>query len=203
MKLYLKLCFLFGLIFLLKACLVPDTYYAALSLSNGAYSYDYVGDIHMTAVHMPEYIDRAGGNKDGLAKYIVKEFIRVIKERPQSSIKTAMMSPTVFKTQFLYVSPYAYPEATGMFKFKIDGDTLTVTSRAISVSDIEFLEKNNIPSKGLLCIKAFGTVLETNADRTATILNPCNEWDMQNLERSVKLVVKFPKPIKVDDVSLQ
>jgi len=198
MKLYYKLAFLFSLMFLLNGCLVPDNYYALLSLSNGAYSYDYVGDIHMTAAHSQKYIEKAGGDKKRLAEYMVSEFSRVIKERPQGRIKAVIMSPSVFRTQFLYVSFYTYPEATGMFNFEIDGRILTVTSRNISASDKAFLKRFNITSNGLLCIKTFGTVLESNADRSATIFNLCHEWDMKNLDRQVRIVVEFAKPINIE-----
>lgn len=82
-----------------------------------------------------------------------------------------------------------------MFQMTVKGDTLTVTSRPLSAKDKEMLRLNNITSRGQLCIKAFGTVLETNARRTATLLDRCNAWDLDNLDEPVRLVVKFSKPI--------
>lgn len=180
---------------LLQACLVPDKYYATLSLSNHAYSYDYVGDIHMAAAYSEMYKKSAGNDPKKLAESVMGEFVRVIKERQQASVKTAMLSPTTFRTQFLYVSPYTQPEATGMFAFSAEGDTLTVVSRPLSTKDREFLRHNNITSQGTLCIKAFGTVLESNAQKSATMLNRCNEWQLDDLETPIRLVVKFSQPI--------
>lgn len=181
---------------LLQACLIPDKYYATLSLSNHAYSYDYVGDIHMAAAYSDLYKKGAGNDPQKLADSVMTEFVRVIKERQQSSIKTAMLSPTTFKTQFLYVSPYTQPEATGMFTFSAQGDTLTVVSRPLSAKDREFLRLNHITSQGTLCIKAFGTVLESNAQKSASMLNRCNEWQLTDLETPIRIVVKFSQPVE-------
>lgn len=181
---------------LLQACLVPDKYYATLSLSNHAYSFDYVGDIHMAAAYSETHKQSAGNDPQKLAEGVMREFVRVIKERQQSSIKVALLSPTTFKTQFLYVSPYTMPEATGMFSFTAEGDTLTVVSRPLSTRDREFLRLNDISSQGTLCIKAFGTVIESNAQQSATMLNRCNEWKLDNLETPIRIVIKYSQPIE-------
>lgn len=189
---------LFFVVFLcgaLQACLVPDKYYATLSLSNHAYSFDYVGDIHMAAAYSEMYKKGAGNDPKKLAESVMAEFVRVIKERQQASVKIALLSPTTFKTQFLYVSPYTQPEATGMFTFTAQGDTLTVVSRPLSTKDREFLRLNNITSQGTLCIKAFGTVLESNAQKSASMLNRCNEWQLDDLENPVRIVIKYSQPI--------
>lgn len=181
---------------LLQACLVPDKYYATLSLSNHAYSFDYVGDIHMAAAYSETHKKTAGNDPQKLAEAVMREFVRVIKERQQSSIKVALLSPSTFKTQFLYVSPYTMPEATGMFSFEAKGDTLTVVSRPLSTKDREFLRLNGITSQGTLCIKAFGTVLESNAHQAATMLNRCNEWKLDDLETPIRMVIKYPQSIE-------
>lgn len=175
---------------------MPDKYYATLSLSNHAYSYDYVGDIHMAAAYSETHKRSAGNDPQKLAEAVMREFARVIKERQQASIKIAPLSPTTFKTQFLYVSPYTLPEATGMFSFDVKGDTLTVVSRPLSATDLDFLQQNGISSQGTLCIKAFGTVLESNADHAATMLNRCNEWKLDDLERPIRIVIKFSQAIE-------
>jgi hypothetical protein len=178
----------------LSGCLVPDRYIATLSLSNTGYSFEFIGKMHMAASYSETY-KRGADNPQQLAKAIITEFERVIKERPQSGVETQPLSAHAFGTKFLYVSPYSLPEATGMFAFTVDGDTLTAISRPVSSGDMDFLKEHKITSQGTLCVKAFGSVLESNADKSATLLNRCNEWNMDGLERSVKIVVRFPKPI--------
>lgn len=195
MKRVVQLAMMGMLLSLLSACLVPDKYYATLSLSNHAYSFDYVGDIHIAAAYSDIHQKSAGNDPQKLAQSIVQEFTKFIKERSQASVKTALMSPTTFKTQFLYVSPYSQPEVTGMFSFTVKGDTLTVVSRHLSTKDKEFLRLNEITSQGTLCIKAFGTVLESNAHKAGTLLNRCNEWNLEDLENPVRIVIKFPQTI--------
>ncbi|MDE7063981.1 MAG: hypothetical protein K2O70_00705 [Desulfovibrionaceae bacterium] len=180
---------------LLAGCLVPDKYHAVLSLSNPGYSLEYIGEMHMAAAYSETYRRSIDSDPQKLARTVMREFARVVRERPQGQVEIQPVSDTTFRTKFSYVSPYNLPEASGMFKLSVDGDTLTVVSRPMSAKDKEFLRLNDITSKGKLCIKAFGTVLETNAQRTATILNRCNEWDMDNLDTPIKLVVKFSKPI--------
>ena len=188
---------LFPLLLCLLAagCLVPDKYHAVLSVSNPGYSLEYIGEMHMVAAYSETYRRSIDNDPKKLARTVMSEFARVIKERPQGQVEIQPASDNTFRTKFSYVSPYNLPEASGMFKLSVDGDTLTVVSRPLSAKDKEFLRLNDITSKGKLCIKAFGTVLETNAQRTATMLNRCNEWDLENLETPVKLVVKFSKPI--------
>jgi len=194
------LCLLAALI--LCGCLVPDKYIATLSLSNNAYSVEFIGKMHMAASYSDTY-KQGTDNPQQLATSIVREFERVIQERPQSKVETMMLDEHSFGTKFLYVSPYYLAEATGMFAFTVSGDTLTVISRPISTKDMEFLKQNNLTSKGSLCIKAFGTVLESNADKNATLIDMCNKWEFTDLERPVKLVVRFAKPIPVTPQAYQ
>lgn len=179
----------------LGACLVPDRYKATLSLSNNAYSLDFIGEMHIMAAYTDLYNKSGSNDPKQVAQQVVREFERVIKERQQAQVETRLVSPVLFQTSFLYVSPYTQPEATGMFQMHAEGDTLTVTSRPLSAKDRETLRLNNITSRGHLCIKAFGTVLESNAQRSATLLDRCNVWDLDNLDEPVRLVVKFSKPI--------
>ncbi len=188
----LCLCACVGLC--LYGCLVPDRYIATLSLSNNAYSFEFIGKLHMAASYSETY-KRGAENPKQLAGAIMKEFERVVKERPQSSVEIQPLDDHSFGAKFIYVSPYSLPEATGMFAFTVDGDILTVISRPVSTSDLQFLKENKITSQGTLCIKAFGTVLESNADKKATLLNRCNEWNMTDAGREVKIVVRFPREI--------
>jgi hypothetical protein len=172
-------------------------------LSNNAYSFDFIGKIHMAASYSDTY--RKGmDNPRQLAASIMSEFERVIKERPQGKVETLPLDEHSFGTQFVYASPYYLAEAAGMFAFTIsNGDTLTVISRPISTKDAELLNKSQLTSKGKLCIKAFGTVIETNADKRATLLDMCNRWELQDLERPIKLVVRFSKPIPMTPKAYQ
>ena len=190
----IRLCLLCLACLCLSSCLVPDKYLATLSVSNNGYSLEFIGKMHMAASFSDTY-KRGAESPEQLAQGIIKEFERVIRERPQSKVETQLLSEHSFATKFSYISPYAYPEATGMFIFSIDGDTLTIASRPISSKDMAFLKETKVTSDGTLCIKAFGTVLETNAEKTATLLNRCYEWKLKDLDHPVKLVVRFSKPI--------
>ena len=194
------LCLLAG--FMLCGCLVPDKYIATLSLSNHAYSVEFIGKMHMAASYSDTY-KQGTDNPQQLAASIMREFERVIKERPQSKMETMVLDEHSFGTKFEYISPYFLPEATGMFAFTVAGDTLTVISRPVSSKDMEFITQNNLSSKGSLCIKAFGTVIESNADKNATLIDMCNRWELSNLERPVKLVVRFAKPIPMTPQAYQ
>ena len=186
----------------LCGCLVPDKYIATLSLSNNAYSIQFIGKMHMAASYSDTY-KQGADNPQQLSASIIREFERVIKERPQSKVETMALDEHSFGTKFEYVSPYYLAEATGMFAFTVSGDTLTVISRPISTNDMELLKRNNLTSKGSLCIKAFGTVLESNADKTATLIDMCNKWELSSLERPVKLVVRFAKPVPMTPQAYQ
>ena len=186
----------------LCGCLVPDKYIATLSVSNNAYSVEFIGKMHMAASYSDTY-KQGADNPQQLAASIVREFERVIKERPQSKIETMPLDEHSFGTKFVYVSPYYLAEATGMFAFTVNGDTLTIISRPVSTKDMEFLKQNNLTSKGSLCIKAFGTVLESNADKNATLIDMCNKWEISDLERPVKLVVRFTKPVPMTPQAYQ
>ena len=191
----LTLCLLLSLC--LAGCFVPNKYRATLSVSQPAYSFEFIGEMHIMAAYTDTY-KKSVDDPRMLAHKVVNEFERVIKERQQASVETKLVSPTLFQTKFLYVSPYTLPEATGMFKMKVEGDTLTVTSRPLSEKDREMLRLNNIESRGQLCIKSFGTVLESNAHRGATLLDRCNIWNLDNLDEPVRLVVRFSKPIPLE-----
>jgi len=186
----------------LSGCLVPDKYIATLSLSNSSYSLEFIGKMHMAASYSDTY-KQGVDNPQQLAASIMREFERVIQERPQGKVETMFLDDHSFGTKFLYISPYYLQEATGMFAFTVSGDTLTVISRPISTNDMELLKQNNLTSKGSLCIKAFGTVLESNADRNATLIDMCNRWELNDLERPIKLVVRFSKPIPVTPQAYQ
>jgi hypothetical protein len=182
---------------------VPDKYIATLSLSNNAYSVDFIGKMHMAASYSDTY-KQGSDNPRQLASSIMREFERVISERPQSTVETLVLDEHSFGTKFVYVSPYYLAEATGMFAFTVsDENTLTVISRPISTKDMEFIKQNNLTSKGSLCIKAFGTVLESNADKHATLIDMCHRWELNDLERPVKLVVRFSKPIPMTPQAYQ
>ena len=204
MNIRLTLCCLCLLACLaLSACLVPDKYITTLSLSNIGYSLDFIGKFHMAASYVEAY-RKGTDNPRQLAISIMNEFERVIKERPQSQVETMLLDEHSFGTKFVYVSPYYLPEATGIFAFTISGgDTLTVISRPISTKDMELLKKNNLTSKGSLCIKAFGTVLESNADKRATLIDMCHRWELNDLERPVKLVVRFSQPVPMTPQAYQ
>jgi hypothetical protein len=173
---------------------VPDKYIATLSLSNHAYSVDFIGKMHMAASYSDTYKQGSDDPKQ-LAASIMKEFERVIKERSQSKVETLPLDEHSFGAKFEYVSPYYLAEATGMFALTVDGDTVTLISRPISTKDMEFIKQFNLSSKGSLCIKAFGTVLESNADKHATLIDMCHKWELDNLERPIKLVVRFSRPV--------
>jgi len=181
---------------------VPDKYIATLSVSNNAYSVDFIGKMHMAASYSDTY-KQGTDNPRQLASSVMREFERVIQERPQSKVETMMLDEHSFGTKFVYVSPYYLTEATGMFAFTVSGDTLTIISRPISTKDMEFIKQNNLTSKGSLCIKAFGTVLESNADKHATLIDMCHKWEFTDLERSVKLVVRFAEPVPMTPQAYQ
>ena len=188
--------------FALCGCLVPDKYIATLSLSNNAYSVEFIGKMHMAASYSDTY-KQGADNPQQLAASIMREFERVIKERPQSKVETMTLDEHSFGTKFEYISPYYLAEATGMFALTVSGDTVTIISRPISTNDMGILKQNNLTSKGSLCIKAFGTVVESNADKNATLIDMCNRWELSGLERPVKLVVRFAKPVPMTPQAYQ
>ena len=188
--------------FALCGCLVPDRYIATLSLSNHAYSVDFIGKMHMAATYSDTYKQGADSPRQ-LTSSIMREFERVINERPQGQVETMMLDEHSFGTKFVYVSPYYLPEATGMFAFTASEDTLTVISRPISTNDMAFLKEHNLTSKGSLCIKAHGTVLESNADKHATLIDMCHRWELNDLERPIKIVVRFANPIPMTPQAYQ
>lgn len=194
-RLLARLGCIIALLGLACGCFVPNRYTAILSLSNQAYSFTYIGEMTMMATYSPQYADYEPW---ALARKIVEEFSRVIKERSQVKLETRLISPHVFQTNFLYVSNYDKPEACGLFNISINGNVLTVTSRAISQQEHEMIRLNNVPSEGKLCIKAFGTVLESNAHKAATIFDRCNTWNLKDLNEPIRLVVRYSKPIPLD-----
>ena len=197
-----RFCFCLLMCFALCGCLVPDKYIATLSLSNNAYSVEFIGKMHMAASYSDTY-KQGTDNPKQLAASIMREFERVIKERPQSQVETMVLDEHSFGTKFVYVSPYYLTEATGMFALTINGDTLTLISRPISTKDLAFIKQNNLSSKGSICIKAFGKVLESNADKKATLIDMCNRWELTSLERPIKLVVQFAKPVPMTPQAYQ
>jgi hypothetical protein len=186
----------------LCGCLVPDKYIATLSLSNNAYSIEFIGKMCMAASYSDTYRQGADNPKQ-LASSIMREFERVIKERPYSKVETLELDEHSFGAKFEYVSPYYLTEATGMFALTVEGDTVTLISRPVSTKDMEFIKQHNLSSKGSLCIKAFGTVLESNADKHATLIDMCNRWELDGLERPIKLVVRFSRPVPMTPQAYQ
>ncbi len=140
----------------------------------------------------------ASVNKEMALEQILTEFKRVIGERKPTTFELRSVAPERFQTKFSYTSPYGYPEASGLFNFHIDDKTLTVTSRHINAEEQALLQKYSIPSKGTLCIKTYGRVLESNAHAPTNILQQCSTWHMENLDENVKMVIRFANSLEVN-----
>jgi hypothetical protein len=195
-------CLCLLMCFALCGCLVPDKYKATLTLSNTAYSVEFIGKMHMAASYSDTY-KQGTDNPKQLAASIMREFERVIRERTDK-VETLALDDHSFGTQFEYYSPYYLPEATGMFAFTVVGDTLTVVSRPVSSNEMELIKKNNLTSKGSLCIRtSSATILESNADKSATLIDMCNRWELNDLERPIKFVVRFAKPVPMTPQTYQ
>ncbi len=176
--------------FSLSGCFAPNKYYAVLTLSEKTYTLEFIGEMRIMAYYTQAMQD-ASVNKTMAVEQILSEFTRVITERQPKVFELRPVAPEIFQTKFTYASPYTYPEAAGLFNFHKDGDTLTVTSRHISLKEKELLHKYNIPSQGTLCIKTHGKILENNAMSPANLLQQCSTWHMENLDESVKMVIRF------------
>ncbi len=184
--------------FLLSSCLVPDKYNAILEVSNKAYSFEFIGEMRIMLLYTDDY--KSGSlnfapHAEPLQNQVVDQFKRVIKERENARIETKHDEPTIFQTSFGYSSVYDYPEASGLFNFEINNNILTIRSRHINPEDRELLLAHNIPSRGKLCIKTTGQVLESNATTHANAFNRCNTWELKNLDEGVKMIIKFHEPI--------
>jgi len=46
-------------------------------------------------------------------------------------------------------------------------------------------------------------VLESNADKHATLIDMCNKWELTDLERPIKLVVRFSRPVPMTPKAYQ
>ncbi len=178
------------LLCLLSGCLVPDKYTATLNLSNKLYTFEFIGEMHMMLLYSDTMYEQSLDPKL-IPQQIMDEFTRVIKERKHTRMDIERASPHSFRTAFAYASPYIYPEATGLFNFKVEGTRLTVTSRYMSPEDKALVEKNNIPSKGTLAIKVYGTIIESNAHEPATPIRQYSVWHMKNLDEPIKMVIEF------------
>ncbi len=185
----------------LSGCLVPDKYNAVLEVNSFSYRFEFIGELRMMLLYTDDY--KSGSlnlapSAEPLHKQIVNEFERVITERSLSRIEIEQSEPTTFKTSFGYTSSYAYPEASGLFNFTVDGNILTIESRYINEEDRALLKKYNVPSKGKLCIKTLGKVLESNAQTRGTAFDRCNTWNMENLDEGIRMVIEFQKDLNVN-----
>ncbi len=176
---------------MLFSCFIPNKYIATLTLSEKMYTFEFIGELHMAALHSKKVIDDPSWDKNKLAEQIINEFSRVIKERNPIIFELNFIEPDIIQTKFTYSSPYNHPEATGLFHFKKDGKRLEVNSRYINEEEYEFLQKINIPSQGSLCIKTFGKIIHNNAHEPSNILQQCSTWRMKKLDESIKMVIDF------------
>ncbi len=175
---------------------MPDKYYAVLTLTEKQYILDFIGEMRIMALYTDAGQD-ASVDREHAQEQILGEFSRVINERKPERFELRVVDNALFQTRFTYASPYAYPEASGLFNFHVQDNILTVTSRHISPEERTLLEKNNIPSSGTLCIKTYGKILENNAHKPANLLQQCSTWDMKNLDESVKMVIRFANSLDV------
>ncbi len=135
----------------------------------------------------------AGIDMQKAAGQVLSEFKRVMQERKPSVFELRSKTATIFQTKFSYTSSYEHPEVTGLFNIQKKGNVLTLTSRHISSEEYNILKKDNIPSKGVLCIKSFGNIVESNAHSPANILQQCSTWKLENLDEGVKMIIHFQK----------
>ncbi len=190
----IKICLLILGCLCLSGCFVPDKYYAVLTLTDKNYYFNFIGEMHMMALYTPEGQDAAVDKKQA-EQQILSEFSRVIKERKPAKFELQPLENALFRTKFEYTSPYAHPEATGLFHFHVEENVLTVTSRHMSEAEKALIHKNDLPSKGTLCIKTYGKILESNAHKPANILQQCSIWNLENLDHGVKMVIRFSKSL--------
>lgn len=177
----------------LAACFVPDRYQATLLLTNTLYTFDFIGELHIVPAYTGQFQEPNSTPVD-FAHKVLAELNRVIKERPNATVESRLASDKVLQIHFSYSSPYSQPEATGLFQMRVEGDIVTLTSRPLSHKDKELLRLYTIPSRGKLCVKAFGQVLESNAQRSANLLSRCHEWELDGVDEPIRLVIKFSKP---------
>ncbi len=180
---------------LLSGCFVPNKYYAVLTLTDKQYILDFIGEMHIMALHSPDGTDPSVDRK-AAQQQILSEFSRVIKEREPTRFELRDVADALFQTKFTYASPYNYPEASGLFTFHVDGHRLTVTSRKIGPEERKLIQEKAIPSEGTLCIKTYGKIIESNAHQKANILQQCSTWHMKNLDDGVKMVIEFPNSLE-------
>ncbi len=179
---------------LLSGCFVPDKYTATLYFSEKAYTFEFIGELYMMLLYSDAMYEQSLDPKL-VPQQIMSEFTRVIKERKHTRMDIERAGQHTFRTAFAYSSPYAYPEATGLFNFKVEGKRLTVTSRYMSPEDKALVAKNNIPSRGTLAIKVYGTIIESNAHEPATPIKQYSVWHLKDLDEPVRMVIDFDEDI--------
>ncbi len=181
------------LCFLLSSCFVPNKYIATLTLSEEHYTFEFIGEMQMMYMYDATISKDATFDQAKAAKQVLSEFKRLMAERKPQIFEIRTKTPTIFQTKFSYTSDYSAPEVTGLFNIQKKDNILTVSSRNISPEEHEILKKHKIPSKGTLCIKTFGKIVENNAHEPTNILQLCSTWHLKNLDESVKMVIDFSK----------
>lgn len=189
-----RIVFCSALCVFLAGCLVPDRYTATLTLTNYGYTIDFIGEMHIVPAYTKQFHE-PGETPPQFARRVLAELTHAIKARARSKIESRIASDTVLQISFEYASPYSQPEAAGLFQMQAEGNTVTLTSRPLSLKEKEMLRLYNIPSRGKLCVKAFGQVLTSNAQQGANMFSRCNTWELHNLDEQVQMVVKFSKPL--------
>ncbi len=178
---------------MLTACFVPHKYIATLTLSEKYYTFEFIGEMQMMYMYDATLRKDAGIDMEKAAEQVLSEFERVITERKPNVFELRSKTATTFQTKFSYTSSYDLPEATGLFHLHKEGNTLTLTSRKISAEEYNILKENQIPSKGILCVKNYGKILESNAHAPANLLQQCSTWKFENLDERVKMIIQFQK----------
>ncbi len=175
----------------LTACFVPNKYIATLSLSEDAYTFEFIGEMRMMYMYDTSLSNDAGIDMEKAAEQVLSEFKRLMQERKPHIFELRKKTATIFQTKFSYTSPYEFPEVTGLFHIHKQGNVLTLTSRRISKEEHNILKKDNIPSKGVLCVKSFGKILQSNAHSPSNILQQCSTWKLENLDEGIKMIIHF------------
>ncbi len=179
----------------LTGCLVPNNYSATLYVSNYSYSFEFIGEMYMMLMYSDAMYEQSLDPKL-IPQQIMSEFKRVITERKHTRMEMKRSGESTFQTAFAYSSPYIYPEASGLFNFKVEGKRLTITSRYMSPEDKALVAKNTIPSRGTVTIKAYGNIIESNAHEPATAIKQYSTWRMKDLHEPIKMVIEFTDELK-------
>ncbi len=194
-KFFLPLLLCLCSVLTFTGCFVPNKYLATLTLTEKNYAFEFIGEMRMAGLYSKKVQDDPAWDKQKLAQQILGEFTRVLRERMPDIFELRSVTPDLFQTKFTYTSPYALPEAVGLFNFHIEGKRLTITSRHINAEEHAMLKKYEIPSQGTLCIKTFGKVVQSNAHSPANILQQCSTWHMKNLDEGIKMIIDFPNEL--------